>query len=95
MSARCFDIFKLIHKLVDDTSTVKMVKYFDLSILYPCYFVFQVATDVVKEFADDGVRYLEIRTTPRSNTNTGKHTSSTGTTLHSNLQHRDEQSCIH
>lgn len=32
----------------------------------------QVATDVIKEFADDGVKYLELRSTPREEKNTGK-----------------------
>ena len=34
MLTRCFDIFKLIHKLVDDTNAVKMVKIF-ISSIYP------------------------------------------------------------
>lgn len=32
----------------------------------------QVATDVIKEFAADGVKYLELRSTPREEKNTGK-----------------------
>lgn len=32
---------------------------------------FQVATDVIKEFAADGVKYLELRSTPREEKNTG------------------------
>ena len=35
-------------------------------------FIFQVAKDVIKEFADDGVKYLELRSTPREEKNTGK-----------------------
>lgn len=36
------------------------------------YFLFpQVATDVIKEFAADGVKYLELRSTPREEKNTG------------------------
>ncbi len=33
---------------------------------------FQVATDVIKEFAADGVKYLELRSTPREEKNTGE-----------------------
>lgn len=32
---------------------------------------FQVATDVIKEFAADGVKYLELRSTPREERSTG------------------------
>lgn len=32
----------------------------------------QVATDVIKEFAADGVKYLELRSTPREEKDTGK-----------------------
>lgn len=35
----------------------------------------QVAKDVIKEFAADGVKYLELRSTPREEKNTGKATS--------------------
>lgn len=31
----------------------------------------QVATDVIKEFAADGVKYLELRSTPREEKSTG------------------------
>lgn len=31
----------------------------------------QVATDVIKEFAADGVKYLELRSTPREEKDTG------------------------
>lgn len=31
-----------------------------------------MATDVIKEFAADGVKYLELRSTPREEKNTGK-----------------------
>ena len=31
----------------------------------------QVASDVVKEFSDDNVKYLELRTTPRANPDAG------------------------
>jgi adenosine deaminase len=30
-----------------------------------------VACDVIKEFCDDNVKYLELRTTPKSNAETG------------------------
>ncbi len=33
--------------------------------------ILQVAHDVVKEFAADGVVYLELRSTPRPNEETG------------------------
>lgn len=36
------------------------------------FFFPQVATDVIKEFAADGVKYLELRSTPREEKNTGK-----------------------
>lgn len=32
----------------------------------------QVATDVIKEFAADGVKYLELRSTPREERDTGE-----------------------
>ena len=35
-------------------------------------FSVQVATDVIREFAADGVRYLELRSTPREEKTTGK-----------------------
>lgn len=31
-----------------------------------------MATDVIKEFAADGVKYLELRSTPREEKGTGK-----------------------
>lgn len=34
-------------------------------------FSHQVATDVIKEFAADGVKYLELRSTPREEKDTG------------------------
>lgn len=34
----------------------------------------QVATDVIREFAADGVKYLELRSTPREEKKTGKDT---------------------
>ncbi|XP_057692528.1 adenosine deaminase-like protein [Corythoichthys intestinalis] len=44
----CFQVFKVIHQLVDTEEDLLMV-----------------ATDVIKEFAADGVKYLELRSTPR------------------------------
>lgn len=31
-----------------------------------------MTTDVIEEFATDGVKYLELRSTPREDKNTGK-----------------------
>ncbi|XP_075995544.1 N6-Methyl-AMP deaminase [Genypterus blacodes] len=50
----CFQVFKVIHQLVDTEEDILMV-----------------ATDVIKEFAADGVKYLELRSTPREDNNTG------------------------
>ncbi|XP_055011068.1 adenosine deaminase-like protein isoform X1 [Boleophthalmus pectinirostris] len=50
----CFQVFKVIHQLVDSEEDI-----------------FMVATDVIKEFAADGVKYLELRSTPREETATG------------------------
>ncbi|CAJ1056421.1 adenosine deaminase-like protein [Xyrichtys novacula] len=50
----CFQVFKVIHQLVDSEEDILMV-----------------ATDVIKEFAADGVKYLELRSTPREETKTG------------------------
>lgn len=50
----CFEVFKVIHQLVDSEEDILMV-----------------ATDVIKEFAADGVKYLELRSTPREEKSTG------------------------
>ncbi|XP_047453138.1 adenosine deaminase-like protein [Mugil cephalus] len=50
----CFEVFKVIHKLVDTEEDILMV-----------------ATDVIREFAADGVKYLELRSTPREEKDTG------------------------
>ncbi|XP_008277138.1 N6-Methyl-AMP deaminase [Stegastes partitus] len=50
----CFEVFKVIHKLVDTEEDILMV-----------------ATDVIREFAADGVKYLELRSTPREKKDTG------------------------
>lgn len=50
----CFQVFKVIHQLVDTEEDILMV-----------------AKDVIREFADDGVKYLELRSTPREEKNTG------------------------
>ena len=52
--ADCFLMFKMIHTLVNDEESVRIV-----------------AHEVVREFADDGVVYLELRSTPRANPATG------------------------
>lgn len=43
---RCFELFRIVHSLVDDADAVKLV-----------------AREVVRDFAEDGVVYLELRTT--------------------------------
>ncbi|KAM3842494.1 N6-Methyl-AMP deaminase [Diretmus argenteus] len=50
----CFQVFKVIHQLVDTEEDILMV-----------------AKDVISEFAADGVKYLELRSTPREEPNTG------------------------
>nr|XP_046248931.1 adenosine deaminase-like protein isoform X1 [Scatophagus argus] len=50
----CFQVFSVIHRLVDTEEDILMV-----------------ATDVIKEFAADGVKYLELRSTPREEKKTG------------------------
>nr|XP_019934815.1 PREDICTED: adenosine deaminase-like protein [Paralichthys olivaceus] len=50
----CFQVFKVIHQLVDTEEDILMV-----------------ATDVIREFAADSVKYLELRSTPREVKNTG------------------------
>ncbi|XP_037538978.1 adenosine deaminase-like protein [Nematolebias whitei] len=53
MGPRCFEVFKVIHKLVNTEEDILMV-----------------ATDVIREFAADGVKYLELRSTPREEKDT-------------------------
>ncbi|XP_039988025.1 adenosine deaminase-like protein [Xiphias gladius] len=50
----CFQVFKVIHQLVDTEEDILMV-----------------ATDVIREFAADSVKYLELRSTPREQKRTG------------------------
>ncbi|KAM4618694.1 N6-Methyl-AMP deaminase [Polymixia lowei] len=50
----CFQVFKVIHQLVDTDEDILMV-----------------AKDVIREFAADGVKYLELRSTPREEKKTG------------------------
>uniref|UniRef100_A0A8C2ZCG5 N6-Methyl-AMP deaminase n=1 Tax=Cyclopterus lumpus TaxID=8103 RepID=A0A8C2ZCG5_CYCLU len=50
----CFQVFKVVHQLVDTEEDILMV-----------------ATDVIREFAADGVKYLELRSTPREENKTG------------------------
>ncbi|KAF5895463.1 adenosine deaminase-like protein, partial [Clarias magur] len=52
--AECFQVFKLIHQLVDSEEDILMV-----------------AKAVIEEFAADGVKYLELRSTPREEPETG------------------------
>ena len=68
-------MFKIIHRLVDDEEAVSMVRsglsnMHRSTVSYILYF--QVAHDVVQEFALDGVVYLELRSTPRANEETGE-----------------------
>ena len=51
---RCFELFRIVHSLVDDADAVKLV-----------------ARDVVRDFAEDGVVYLELRTTLKAIPNAG------------------------
>ncbi|KAM6960780.1 N6-Methyl-AMP deaminase [Aplochiton taeniatus] len=50
----CFQVFKVIHQLVDTEEDILMV-----------------ANDVIREFAADGVKYLELRSTPREEKKSG------------------------
>ncbi|XP_038073825.1 adenosine deaminase-like protein isoform X2 [Patiria miniata] len=50
----CFDMFKLIHQLVDNSEAVAIV-----------------TRNVIREFAEDGVKFLELRSTPRDVPETG------------------------
>ncbi|TNN81985.1 Adenosine deaminase-like protein [Liparis tanakae] len=50
----CFQVFKVVHQLVDTEEDILMV-----------------AIDVIREFAADGVKYLELRSTPREEKKTG------------------------
>uniref|UniRef100_A0A4W4HD95 Adenosine deaminase domain-containing protein n=1 Tax=Electrophorus electricus TaxID=8005 RepID=A0A4W4HD95_ELEEL len=50
----CFQMFKVIHQLVDSEEDILMV-----------------TKDVVREFATDGVKYLELRSTPREEAKSG------------------------
>uniref|UniRef100_A0A665U2Q2 Adenosine deaminase-like n=1 Tax=Echeneis naucrates TaxID=173247 RepID=A0A665U2Q2_ECHNA len=51
----CFQVFKVIHQLVDTEEDILMVS----------------ADHVIREFAADSVKYLELRSTPREEKNTG------------------------
>ncbi|XP_077988430.1 N6-Methyl-AMP deaminase-like [Glandiceps talaboti] len=50
----CFQMFGIIHQLVDNTDAVSMV-----------------TKDVIQDFRDDNILYLELRTTPRDEPCTG------------------------
>ena len=78
---RCFETFKLIHTIVDDEEAISMVtttcvEMFLLSVGLHGTLAFsaivQAARDVVADFAKDNVKYLELRTTPRANAQTGQ-----------------------
>ena len=52
--------------------TITGVRMFLLSVpTLPWLCSVQAARDVVAEFANDNVKYLELRTTPRANAKTG------------------------
>lgn len=68
-------MFKIIHEIVDDVEAVTKASFnLCVHIVDPLNvpIFLQVAHDVVKEFAADGVVYLELRSTPRANHKTGK-----------------------
>lgn len=92
---RCFQVFKVIHQLVDSEEDILMVSFdcseSNLSVRqtgeegillgggrgpeyqWPVFFLpLKVATDVITEFAADGVKYLELRSTPREEKRTGE-----------------------
>ncbi|XP_022104694.1 adenosine deaminase-like protein [Acanthaster planci] len=50
----CFEMFKLIHQLVDSCEAVAIV-----------------TRNVIREFAEDGIKYLELRSTPKDVPETG------------------------
>ncbi|AWP08253.1 putative adenosine deaminase-like protein isoform 9 [Scophthalmus maximus] len=83
---RCFQVFKVIHQLVDTEEDILMVRtgtdpssnkqINELSISsrlqqQTSVNSSQVATDVIREFAADSVKYLELRSTPREEKHTG------------------------
>nr|KAF6482897.1 adenosine deaminase like [Rousettus aegyptiacus] len=54
----CFQMFQIIHQLTTSPEDILMIRN-------------EVTKDVIKEFADDGVKYLELRSTPRKDSATG------------------------
>lgn len=78
-------MFKVIHQLVDSEEDIlmvghvikiinwiyKLIQFITVILLDKVLLCFQVATDVIKEFAADGVKYLELRSTPREEKSTG------------------------
>ncbi|XP_010596688.1 adenosine deaminase-like protein isoform X3 [Loxodonta africana] len=59
----CFQMFQLIHQLTTSPEDILMVR--------PEGIFGKVTKDVIKEFAEDGVKYLELRSTPRREDATG------------------------
>ncbi|XP_064148136.1 adenosine deaminase-like protein isoform X5 [Loxodonta africana] len=60
----CFQMFQLIHQLTTSPEDILMVR--------PEGIFGKVTKDVIKEFAEDGVKYLELRSTPRREDATGR-----------------------
>ena len=48
-----------------------------------------MAKDVIREFAADGVKYLELRSTPREEKNTGKHVNTETNHFDGMVYHQD------
>ncbi|XP_054523443.1 adenosine deaminase-like protein isoform X3 [Pan troglodytes] len=68
----CFQMFQTIHQLTSSPEDILMwkKKKEEAYNLDCCEFT-KVTKDVIKEFADDGVKYLELRSTPRRENATG------------------------
>ncbi|KJH47312.1 putative adenosine deaminase [Dictyocaulus viviparus] len=64
-----FKIFPLIHSLTTTRNSIITANYLFDSILF---IVIKVTKDVIKEFSDDGVIYLELRSTPRASAELSK-----------------------
>lgn len=57
---RCFELFRLIHELTTDVETVdritrEVISFGRIKVL-----------KVIEDFANENVKYLELRTTPRA-----------------------------
>jgi len=64
------NFFPVIHKLVDNEEAVYMVELINFpfliwSLISIC--TIKATYDVIREFANDNVKYLELRTTPKTN----------------------------